>query len=113
MMSPRERGGIMKEEKTAFDFGLRIRQLREERGWSQKELGQRIGVSKQPVFSYEANVQMPPLERAKRIAEIFGVSLDYLVGWESDPSLRLHNLTDRQREALFRFIEAFAPNQLD
>ena len=56
---------------------------------------------------------MPPLERTKRIAEIFGVSLDYLVGWESDPSLRLHNLTDKQREALFRFIEAFAPNQLD
>lgn len=59
------------------------------------------------------NTQLPPFEKVKRIAEIFRVSLDYLVGWEKDPVIRLHNLTDKQREALFRFIEAFAPNQLD
>ena len=103
----------MYRDETAFDFGYRLKQLREERGWSQEELGKRLEVDRQSIYRYEANTQLPPFEKVKRIAEIFRVSLDYLVGWEKDPVIRLHNLTDRQREALFRFIEAFAPNQLD
>ena len=44
-----------------FDFGLRLRKLREEKGLSQEELGKRIGVSKGSIYRYENNVQVPYL----------------------------------------------------
>ena len=63
-----------------FDFGLRIRELRESRHMSQESLGRRIGRSKPVISNYENNIKYPPLEVLISIANVFNVSLDYLVG---------------------------------
>ena len=42
-----------------FDFGLRIRQLRERNKMSQEELGRRVGRSKSVISSYENNIKIP------------------------------------------------------
>ena len=65
-----------------FDFGLRIRELRESRHMSQESLGRRIGRSKPVISNYENNIKYPPLEVLISIANVFNVSLDYLVGKE-------------------------------
>ncbi len=49
-----------------------VRQLRADRGWSQGELGQRLGVSRQTVNAIENGKYDPSLPLAFKIARLFG-----------------------------------------
>lgn len=57
----------------------RITELRKEKGWSQKRLAEMIGTSGPIIGRYERGEMTPSVEVAKRLAESFGVTLDYLV----------------------------------
>ncbi|WP_034847539.1 helix-turn-helix domain-containing protein [Ruminiclostridium josui] len=62
-------------------FGDRLRELREERDITQKELGKLVNVSARVIGYYEANDRFPKDENVlKTIADYFNVSVDYLVG---------------------------------
>lgn len=50
----------------------RLRDLRGERGWTQEQLGQAIGVSRQAVNALETEKHDPSLDLAFRIATVFG-----------------------------------------
>lgn len=54
----------------------RVRELRGERGWSQAELAERLGVSRQTVNSIETERYEPSLSLAFRIAGVFGATLE-------------------------------------
>ncbi len=62
-------------------FGETLRELREEKGLTQRELGRIINISDRVIGYYEANNRFPKDEYVlKQLADLFGVSLDYLVG---------------------------------
>lgn len=66
----------------------RIRELREARGIEQKTLAIDIGVSQPTVSSWENGVKNPSSKRAEKLADYFGVSIDYLLGREvPDPDI--------------------------
>ncbi len=90
-----------------FDFGLRIRSLREQRKMSQEELGRRVGRSKSVISSYENNIKIPPLDILIQIAAIFNVSLDYLVGFDKNEMVSVENLTQQQIEVISDIIAVF------
>jgi len=50
----------------------RLRELRTGRGWTQEELGTRLGVSRQAVIALETDKHDPSLDLAYRIAALFG-----------------------------------------
>jgi putative transcriptional regulator len=54
----------------------RLRILRAERGWSQAELGGRLGVSRQAVNAIETGKHDPSLPLAFRVARLFGLSIE-------------------------------------
>ena len=54
----------------------RLRVLRAEQGWSQAELGDRIGVSRQAVNAIETGKHDPSLLLAFRIADVFGLTVE-------------------------------------
>ena len=54
----------------------RLRVLRAEKGWSQAELGQRIGVSRQAINALETEKHDPSLDLAYRIAALFGAAVE-------------------------------------
>jgi len=56
----------------------RLRQLRKERGWSQLDLAERLGVSRQTVNSVENDRYDPGLPLAFRIARVFGERIEEL-----------------------------------
>lgn len=56
----------------------RIRQLRQEKNWSQAQLGAKRGIHQKQVSAYERGRNVPSTEVLMRIADIFDVSLDYL-----------------------------------
>lgn len=56
--------------------------LRKLHGFSQDELAEKIGVTRQTLSKYEIGESLPDIERCKRLADIFGVSMDDLVNYE-------------------------------
>lgn len=70
-----------------------IRQLRQEYGWKQEELGRRVGASKQSVSNWENGNIMPSIDVLLRLADCFGVSTDYLLGRTAERTLDTSGLT--------------------
>ena len=58
----------------------RVRELRTERGWSQTELGERLGVSRQTVNAIENERYDPSLPLAFAIAKVFGLRIEEIFG---------------------------------
>lgn len=56
----------------------RLKQIREQRGWSQGELARRIGVSRQTINCVETDKYDPSLPLALRLAKLFAVPVDQL-----------------------------------
>lgn len=61
-------------------LGNRIRDLRKKRGLTQKQLAQKLNVSEQAIAGYEQNARRPNPDMLKDLANIFEVSVDYLLG---------------------------------
>ncbi|HBH93885.1 MAG TPA: XRE family transcriptional regulator, partial [Bacteroides sp.] len=57
----------------------KIINLRKKNGWSQEELAERLGVSRQSVSKYEGAQSVPDLDKILKLSEIFGVTTDYLI----------------------------------
>ncbi|BDF73054.1 hypothetical protein CE91St41_40380 [Oscillospiraceae bacterium] len=58
----------------------RILQLRKERGLSQKELGDAVGLSHKAISTIESGTRSTTIEKLVALARFFGVSTDYLLG---------------------------------
>ena len=52
---------------------------RKKNGWSQEELAEKLNVSRQAVSKWEGAQSIPDLQRIVAMAELFGVSTDYLL----------------------------------
>ena len=65
-----------------MNIGENIYRFRTERGMSQGALAEALDVSRQSVSKWENNSAVPELEKLVKMSEIFGVTLDQLVGRE-------------------------------
>jgi transcriptional regulator with XRE-family HTH domain len=63
-----------------MSFGKRVSELRKQHKISQDELSKKIGVHQNVIGRYERGEAKPSIEVASKLADIFNVSLDYLVG---------------------------------
>lgn len=61
-------------------FAKKLRELREEQRYSQSEMAKKLDVSQSYYSKFELDQGEPNLETLVRIADIFKVSLDYLLG---------------------------------
>lgn len=57
----------------------KIIEERKKNGWSQKELANKLGVSRQAVSKWESSGSIPDLQRILQMSELFGVTTDYLL----------------------------------
>lgn len=57
----------------------KIIENRKKNGWSQEELAEKLGVSRQSVSKWEGAQAVPDLKKILQLSEIFGVSTDYLI----------------------------------
>ena len=64
-------------------IGRRIASLRREADMTQPALADRLGVSFQAVSNWERGVSMPDISNLPALAEVFGISIDQLLGVES------------------------------
>lgn len=68
-----------------MEFSERISALRRAHGYSQEQLAERLGVSRQAVSRWEAGSSMPELAKLVTLCELFEVSLDALVRGRNEP----------------------------
>lgn len=68
-------------------IGGKIAELRKEHGLNQKELAKKIEVSRSALSLYEIDRREPDLETVKKIASLFGVTTDYLLGAEGEDTM--------------------------
>jgi transcriptional regulator with XRE-family HTH domain len=83
------------------DFGSRLRGLRTERGLSQRELADLVGIEVMQVNRYERGVNVPSIETAVKLAGVFQLTTDELLGGSRErpeaPVLRNLKLYERLR----------------
>lgn len=91
-------------------LGERIKQLRKEHGWSQAELGERIGTDSQRVSRYENERITPSIDALIRLATALAVSCDYLL--IGDAPRRPFRSADRHLGERFAAIEELPPEDL-
>ncbi len=63
----------------------RVRELRLARGWTQQQLAEAVGVSRQSINSIECNRYVPSLPLALMFARVFGCATDDIFTLESEP----------------------------
>mgnify|MGYP001069741582 CR=1 FL=1 len=61
------------------DLGKRIQELRKENSLTQQELAKRVSISHPQIVRYETKGVQPPADVLNRLADVFDVSIDYLV----------------------------------
>ena len=61
-------------------LGSIIRRLRDDNGLTQAKLGEKLGVAESTISLYESDKREPDVATIKRLADIFYVSTDYLLG---------------------------------
>nr|WP_116188683.1 helix-turn-helix transcriptional regulator [Paenibacillus taihuensis] len=63
-------------------MGDRLRELRLRGHYSQEEVARQIGITRSAYSHYEINNRQPVYETLMKLATLFGVSLDYIIGGE-------------------------------
>ena len=61
-------------------FGDKIKELRLQRGWTQQEVAERVGLKKSMISMLERNERKPSFEVLEAFADVFNVDLDMLAG---------------------------------
>lgn len=88
-------------------LGQRINELRTAKGWSQVELAKRLRVAKQTVSNWENDNIQPSIEMLVRLAKLFDVTTDYLLGLEETPRLSVEGLPTSMVAHLSLLIEDY------
>ncbi len=79
---------------TELKFGERIKRIRATQKLTQQAFADKVGVSKATVNSWENNGKFPAVDTAAKIADAFGVSLDWLCGIEDKAARKMETYGD-------------------
>ena len=91
-------------------LGDKLKALRTAKKMSQKELAERIGIAKSVISFYESGDRFPSYDVLIKIAHIFNVSTDYLLGLEHKQEIDLSGLSQEEIDALLNLIKAMKRN---
>ena len=70
-------------------FADNLVDLRKYHAMSQEELAERIGVSRQTLSKYETGESLPDIEKCKALADVFGITVDDLISYETTDGMGL------------------------
>ena len=88
-----------------MNMGEKLYSLRIEKKLTQKQLAARIGLATSAVSSYESGSRYPSFETLIKLARIFHVSTDYLLGLTERRSIDVTGLTDEEIELVSQLVD--------
>ena len=62
----------------------RLKELRKNKGYAQQDLAEKIGISKRTLLYWKTGERTPKSDKAQQLADFFGVSIGYLLGYERE-----------------------------
>ena len=84
-------------------FGDRLKELREDKNMNQDELANLVCLTRSAISSYETNTNVPSLDIAIKLADVFEVSLDYLT-CRTDELYNLNTFDEEQKSVILDII---------
>lgn len=87
-------------------IGLRIRELRTERNWSQKILADKLHINKSVISYYELGARYPTYDVLLDMASVFHVTTDYLLKGGQNRQMDISGLTNEEYAAVAAIVEA-------
>ena len=98
------------------DLVARLRKLRERYGYTQQDVADRISVGKSAYRSYENNDRRIPVDALTRVAALYNVSMDELLGnsYRSDASTNIihGNFTKEQIQKIQKYADLVSNDEL-
>lgn len=100
-----------------ISFGKKIAILRKEKDWSQTDLANELSTSVSVISRYERDEMTPSVDTAKRLAELLGTTVGYLLGENDEANLfkdpdvlerfkAIKSFKDSDREKIFFTLDA-------
>ncbi len=89
-----------------MDFSNRLRQLRTEAGLTQLQLAQRLGITKSVISFYELSERAPSPDVLIRLARVFHVSTDYLLGLDKRETIDITGISKKDVAILRALAES-------
>ena len=83
----------------------RIKTLREQKKLTQSELAKQLGITRSGVNAWEMGISVPSTQYVVELANIFGVSTDFLLGVASSATISVSGLTDDDIQIVCALIE--------
>ena len=93
-----------------INFGNKLKLLRLQDNMTQEQLAQKLNLTKSVISAYETGLRVPSYDVLIRIAKIFNVSTDYLLGLEHKQEVDLSGLSQEEINALLNLIKAMKQN---
>ncbi|MCU1804788.1 helix-turn-helix transcriptional regulator [Cytobacillus firmus] len=87
-----------------MSLGIRLKKEREKRKWSQKEVAEKIGITNAVLSNYERDYRDPDTETLKKLADLYEVETDYLLG-RSDFQKTNTNLQSKDEKDIAKRME--------
>lgn len=93
-------------------FGRRIRQLREDRGWTQEDLAKLLKVSTPTITEYETGKKISRPDKLDKLANIFKTTIDYLIGRtdEKEPIEEIKKDVQSNTPDILKILKEYKPN---
>lgn len=98
------------QKKELFTLPEKIRYHRERLKWSQVQLANHLNLSRSSVNAWEMSTSTPSLHCIVELAQLFGVSTDYLLGLEQTATISVKGLADTEILAICQLIDCFRKN---
>lgn len=86
------------------DFGARLRLLRQSKGMTQKQVADKLSLTKSVISAYETDVRLPSYDILIKIAAIFGVTTDYLLGVSYKQLVDISGLSESDSRMILSLI---------
>lgn len=88
-------------------IGERINELRLSFGWTQVQLAQKLGVTKQTVSNWENDNIQPSIDMLIKLSKIFNKSTDYLLGLISTNTINVDGLLTESVSHIIQIVDDY------
>jgi transcriptional regulator with XRE-family HTH domain len=96
---------------TKLTFGQRLAKIRKTKGLTQKELGERVGVSQRIIHHYENKAEYPPAPKLIELAQALGMNVEELLGLTRNDGDSYQNINPKLAKRL-RLASTLPPHDL-
>ena len=90
-----------------YKLGERVKELRKQQGLTQVQVAERLGLSKAVISSYEVASRHPSYDILIKMAALYGVTTDYLLGLDNRRLIDVSWLTPNQLTAVEALLKSY------